>query len=54
MQFREILTMALASVGANKLRSALTRIVGDPEEAGQLLVERNEVHTRTSCTTCHR
>ena len=24
MQFREILTMALASVGANKLRSSLT------------------------------
>ena len=26
MQFREILTMALASVGANKLRSALTML----------------------------
>ena len=26
MQFREILTMAMASVGANKLRSALTML----------------------------
>jgi hypothetical protein len=27
---------------------------GDPEVAGRLLAERNDVHTRTSCTTCHR
>jgi hypothetical protein len=27
---------------------------GDAVEAGKLLAEKNEVHTRTSCTTCHR
>jgi hypothetical protein len=27
---------------------------GDPVEAGRALAERNQVHTRTSCTTCHR
>src|SRR4051794_12852590 len=27
---------------------------GDPEVAGRLLAEQNDVHTRTSCTTCHR
>jgi len=27
---------------------------GDPVEAGQVYAERNQVHTRTSCTTCHR
>jgi len=27
---------------------------GDPVESGKLLAERNHVHTRTSCTTCHR
>jgi hypothetical protein len=27
---------------------------GDPGEAGRLYAERNQVHTRTSCTTCHR
>ena len=27
---------------------------GDPLEAGRLQAERNQVHTRTSCTTCHR
>jgi hypothetical protein len=27
---------------------------GDPAEAGRLLAAKNEVHTRTSCTTCHR
>jgi len=27
---------------------------GDPVETGKLLAERNHVHTRTSCTTCHR
>jgi hypothetical protein len=27
---------------------------GDPEETGKALVEENHVHTRTSCTTCHR
>ena len=27
---------------------------GDPEVAGRLLAEQNNVHTRTSCTTCHR
>ena len=27
---------------------------GDPVEAGRVFAERNQVHTRTSCTTCHR
>lgn len=27
---------------------------GQPEEVGKMLAERNQVHTRTSCTTCHR
>jgi hypothetical protein len=27
---------------------------GDPEEVGRLLAVKNNVHTRTSCTTCHR
>lgn len=27
---------------------------GDPEETGRVLAEQNNVHTRTSCTTCHR
>jgi hypothetical protein len=27
---------------------------GDPEHLGQTLVDRYRVHTRTSCTTCHR
>ena len=27
---------------------------GDAEAAGRLLAEQNDVHTRTSCTTCHR
>jgi hypothetical protein len=27
---------------------------GDPAEAGRVFAERNQVHTRTSCTTCHR
>jgi hypothetical protein len=27
---------------------------GDPEEAGRLFAAKNQVHTRTSCTTCHR
>jgi hypothetical protein len=27
---------------------------GDPAETGKLLAEQNNVHTRTSCTTCHR
>jgi len=27
---------------------------GDPVETGRVLAERNEVHTRVSCTTCHR
>jgi hypothetical protein len=27
---------------------------GDPEESGKVLAEENHVHTRTSCTTCHR
>jgi hypothetical protein len=27
---------------------------GDPVETGKLLAEENKVHTRTSCTTCHR
>jgi hypothetical protein len=27
---------------------------GDPEEAGRLQAAKNNVHTRTSCTTCHR
>jgi hypothetical protein len=27
---------------------------GDPAEAGRVYAERNQVHTRTSCTTCHR
>jgi hypothetical protein len=27
---------------------------GDPAETGKLLAEQNQVHTRTSCTTCHR
>jgi hypothetical protein len=27
---------------------------GDPVETGRALAERNDVHTRTSCTTCHR
>jgi hypothetical protein len=27
---------------------------GDPVEAGKLLAAQNDVHTRTSCTTCHR
>ena len=26
----------------------------DPEAAGQALAQRNDVHTRVSCTTCHR
>jgi hypothetical protein len=27
---------------------------GDPVETGRQLAEQNHVHTRTSCTTCHR
>jgi hypothetical protein len=27
---------------------------GDPEVAGRLLAEKYDVHTRISCTTCHR
>jgi hypothetical protein len=27
---------------------------GDPAEAGKQYAELNQVHTRTSCTTCHR
>lgn len=27
---------------------------GDPEEQGRLLAQKYNVHTRTSCTTCHR
>lgn len=27
---------------------------GDPVEAGKLIADRLQVHTRTSCTTCHR
>jgi len=27
---------------------------GDPEEVGRLLAVKNNVHARTSCTTCHR
>jgi cytochrome c7-like protein len=27
---------------------------GDPEVAGRMLAEKYDVHTRTSCTTCHR
>jgi len=27
---------------------------GDALEAGRLMAEKNQVHTRTSCTTCHR
>jgi hypothetical protein len=27
---------------------------GDPEVAGRLLAQQYDVHTRTSCTTCHR
>lgn len=27
---------------------------GDPVEATRVFAEKNEVHTRTSCTTCHR
>ena len=27
---------------------------GDPVDSGRLLAAQNEVHTRTSCTTCHR
>jgi hypothetical protein len=27
---------------------------GDPVEAGRLMAAQNSVHTRTSCTTCHR
>jgi hypothetical protein len=27
---------------------------GDPAEAGRVLAATNQVHTRTSCTTCHR
>ncbi len=27
---------------------------GDPVETGRALAERYDVHTRTSCTTCHR
>jgi len=27
---------------------------GDPVETGRVLAERNDVHTRISCTTCHR
>jgi len=27
---------------------------GDPDEAGKILAEKNQVHTRISCTTCHR
>ena len=27
---------------------------GDPAESGKLLAAQNDVHTRTSCTTCHR
>jgi hypothetical protein len=27
---------------------------GDPVEAGRVLAEQSHIHTRTSCTTCHR
>ena len=27
---------------------------GDPTATAELLLEKNDVHTRTSCTTCHR
>jgi hypothetical protein len=27
---------------------------GDPIEAGRVLAEQHQIHTRTSCTTCHR
>jgi hypothetical protein len=27
---------------------------GDPAETTRVLAEKNEVHTRTACTTCHR
>lgn len=27
---------------------------GDPVEVAHVLAEKNDVHTRTSCTTCHR
>ncbi len=27
---------------------------GDPIEAGRVLAQRNDIHTRTSCSTCHR
>jgi hypothetical protein len=27
---------------------------GDPDEEGRMLAAKNEIHTRTSCTTCHR
>jgi len=27
---------------------------GDPEDTARVLAEKNDVHTRTSCTTCHR
>ena len=27
---------------------------GDAEASGKALIERNDVHTRISCTTCHR
>lgn len=30
------------------------RVEGDAEEAGKRQAEINHVHTRTSCTTCHR
>ena len=31
-----------------------TRPEGDPSMTGEALAERYDVHTRTSCTTCHR
>jgi len=27
---------------------------GDPAESGRVFAEKNDVHTRTSCSTCHR
>jgi hypothetical protein len=27
---------------------------GDPVESGRMLAEQNQIHARTSCTTCHR
>jgi hypothetical protein len=27
---------------------------GDPEQVGKELFQKYDVHTRTSCTTCHR